>query len=100
VNGNLERIFDVKGMLIKPSVHFGFERNLKRSNNKADVNYTSGNVDVTSSMPLTHDSNMSYNTGAGIVIQHQNIECGLDYNYHTEKKFKAHQGVIKLRLSL
>ncbi|XVN43257.1 MAG: autotransporter outer membrane beta-barrel domain-containing protein [Candidatus Rickettsia vulgarisii] len=40
-----------------------------------------------------------YNLGTGVTAKKGNIECGVTYDAYLAKKYTAHQGVLKLRVT-
>lgn len=45
-------------------------------------------------------SKIGYNVGAGFIIKSNNLEITASYKYRAQKQYQAHQGGIKLKVSL
>lgn len=48
----------------------------------------------------TKTAKTSLNTGIGLIASHKNIKLELLYDHTRQKRFKSHQGVLKLKVSL
>ena len=42
---------------------------------------------------------IGYNVGGGILLNKKNIDILVEYNYHKQKKYQTHQGLIKFKVN-
>ncbi|WP_342270957.1 autotransporter outer membrane beta-barrel domain-containing protein [Candidatus Tisiphia endosymbiont of Parasteatoda lunata] len=84
-----------------PTLQGSIERSfLARSNEVVGIFTSNERVSQEIKIDMPRASRLGYNIGAGIIVQSNNIKLQFSYNYHIQKKYKAHEGVVKLKLSL
>ena len=85
---------------IVPNLQASFEKNLTGSKRVvvgtiASNARTGGEVRVEIPKALKQ----GYNLGAGIAVVSKMLKLELDYNYHIQKAYSSHEGVMKLKIS-
>lgn len=98
--------------ILTPTVHFSVERRIgsRGGHSPYSVSYQgigAGAISAidqevgTSSIVINpQHQKTSFNAGIGLIASHQNIKLELLYDHTRQKRFKAHQGVLKLQVSL
>ena len=89
---------------ITPTAHFSVERRISSRGKSHPFTFTyyeskqtigTGTISANSQNART-----SLNTGIGLMAGSQNIKLELLYDQQRQKRFKSHQGVLKLKVSL
>lgn len=84
-----------------PTMHAGLERSMTGGCKIIMASIVAGEGakgDVRVELPRVVKN--KYNLGVGVIAQSGNITLQLDYNYNLQKSYKAHEGVLKLKVSL
>jgi len=89
---------------ITPTAHFSVERRIgsKGKSQPFTLSYQEMEREVsTSTLSINPQySKTSLNGGIGIIVSRKNIKLELLYAQERQKRFKSHQGVLKLKVSL
>ncbi len=85
-----------------PIVHISFEKRIASTGGKS-VRLLSikdiGGEDTVVSGSANHEK-LSTNIGGGLIASHKNISLELLYDLQKQRRFKSHQGVLKLKVNL
>ncbi|AFC70419.1 hypothetical protein A3305_07570 (plasmid) [Rickettsia amblyommatis] len=91
-------------MSITPTAHFSVERRIGSRGKSHPCTLTYSELGQTigagSISANTQNDRTSLNTGIGLIASRKNIKLELLLNLQRQKRFKSHQGVLKLKLSL
>ena len=89
------------GAEITPSIHGSIETKLidKQQKVKAKFAYMDGYFD-NNAQTGAKAPKLAYNLGGWVAIKKNNIELSVNYNCNIMNKYKAHQGSVKLKISL
>jgi hypothetical protein len=91
-------------MSLTPTAHFSVERRIgsRETSNPLRVQYQElGQTIWAGSLPANaKTAKTSLNAGIGLIASHKNIKLELLYDHTRQKRFKAHQGMLKLKVSL
>ncbi len=94
----------ISTILVTPTAHFSVERRIgsRSTSNTLTLTYQDlGQTLWAGSLPAnSKTAKTSLNTGIGLIASHKNIKLELLYDHTRQKRFKAHQGVLKLKVSL
>jgi hypothetical protein len=86
---------------IIPALHGAIEKPLKAKNKRAEAKIMwQDQVLKTDTVIMQKQSETSYNIGASILARRKNLELQLEYNCNYQKKYRSHQGLIKLKINL
>ncbi|WP_341791751.1 autotransporter outer membrane beta-barrel domain-containing protein [Rickettsia endosymbiont of Gonocerus acuteangulatus] len=93
--------------ILTPTAHFSVERRIGSRGGHSPYHLTyQGNGGVAQEIGASttyinpQHQKTSFNAGIGLIASHQNIKLGLLYDHTRQKRFKSHQGVLKLKVSL
>ena len=94
----------ISTMSITPTAHISVERRIgsQGASNQLAVTYQElGQTIWAGSLPANSKAaKTSFNAGIGLIASHKNIKLELLYDHTRQKRFKAHQGMLKLKVSL
>jgi hypothetical protein len=85
------------GILITPSLNLSMEKYVHSKKTKPHVKFQWMD-NYFNSQPKSKPASIGYNIGTGLAAQHKNLELSANYNCHLEKKYKSHQGALKVKL--
>lgn len=89
---------------VTPTAHVSVERRIgsRGASNPLTVTYQElGQTLWAGSLPANaKTAKTSLNAGIGLIASHKNIKLELLYDHMRQKRFKAHQGLLKLKVNL
>ena len=94
--------------ILTPTAHFSVERRIGSRGGSNLYHFTSianneGSSEEIGASTLSinpQHQKTSLNLGIGLIASHKNIKLELLYDHTRQKRFKSHQGVLKLKVSL
>ncbi|ODA36639.1 hypothetical protein A8V33_04020 [Rickettsia sp. wb] len=90
--------------ILTPTAHFSVERRIGSRGGSGPYHLTYQELGQTiwagSLSANAKTAKTSLNTGIGLIASHKNIKLELLYDHTRQKRFKAHQGMLKLKVSL
>lgn len=81
-----------------PSLNASVETILRQHQEDVKVNLKWLGQDSNHEVHIPKSGNVGYDLGGGLMLKHKNAELLATYNYHTRKKYRSHQGSLKLQL--
>jgi acetyltransferase-like isoleucine patch superfamily enzyme len=94
----LSKEFLVGNTHIIPSLLAAVQKNFSRSKDKIQARYVWASGASTETHTFNRGKSLGYNLGAGLGVNHKNVEVLAEYNCHLKKKYVGHQGTLKLKL--
>ncbi|WP_395476866.1 autotransporter outer membrane beta-barrel domain-containing protein [Rickettsia endosymbiont of Pantilius tunicatus] len=96
-----------RAISITPTTHFSVERRIGSRGASSPYHLTyqgssggSGEIGASTLSINPQHQKTSFNAGIGLIASHKNIKLELLYDHTRQKRFKAHQGMLKLKVSL
>ena len=91
-------------MSITPTAHFSVERRIgsRGKSHPFTLTYHESQQTIGTGIVSVNAQNdrTSLNAGIGLIASRKNIKLELLYDQQRQKRFKSHQGVLKLKVSL
>ncbi|MBU6183969.1 MAG: autotransporter outer membrane beta-barrel domain-containing protein [Rickettsiales bacterium] len=94
----LSKEFLVGNTHIIPSLLAAVQKDFSRSKDKIQARYVWASGSSTETHTFNRGKSLGYNLGAGLGVNHKNVEVLAEYNCHLKKKYVGHQGTLKLKL--
>lgn len=85
---------------ITPTIMASIENYFNSKNKKLDAKIKWKDREVTEIVALPKQPKIGYNIGANILAEKGNVSVLVEYNCHLQKKYKSHQGFVKLKVKL
>ncbi|WP_331270697.1 autotransporter outer membrane beta-barrel domain-containing protein [Rickettsia bellii] len=85
---------------ITPTIMASVENYFNNKNKKLAAKIKWKDREVTEIVALPKQPKIGYNIGANILAEKGNISVLVEYNCHLQKKYKSHQGFVKLKVKL
>lgn len=94
----LSKEFLVGNTHVIPSLLATVQKDFTRDKDKIKARYVWASGSSTETHTFNRGKSLGYNLGAGLGINHKNVEILAEYNCHLKKKYVGHQGTLKLKL--
>lgn len=94
----LSKEFLVGNTHVIPSLLATVQKDFTRDKDKIKARYVWASGSSTETHTFNRGKSLGYNLGAGLGINHKNVEVLAEYNCHLKKKYVGHQGTLKLKL--
>lgn len=87
---------------LTPTAHISLEKRIAGGGEKPEQLLSLKDIGGEGSVVIdnSHQEKLSQNIGGGIIVSHKNMSFEFLYDMQKQKSFKAHQGVLKLKVNL
>ncbi|WP_068041259.1 autotransporter outer membrane beta-barrel domain-containing protein, partial [Rickettsia sp. MEAM1 (Bemisia tabaci)] len=83
-----------------PSLYGSIENHFYNKDTKVNAKAILNNQIIEEKIIISKQPKFGYNIGGNILLTKKNINVIFEYNHYTHKKYKSHQGLVKLKVNL
>ncbi|MGI4752308.1 MAG: autotransporter outer membrane beta-barrel domain-containing protein [Janthinobacterium lividum] len=83
-----------------PSLNGSIENHFYNKDTKVNAKAVLNNQIIEEKIIISKQPKFGYNIGGNVLLKKKNINVVFEYNHYTHKKYKSHQGLVKLKINL
>lgn len=83
-----------------PSLYGSIENHFYNKDTKVNAKAVLNNQIIEEKIIISKQPKFGYNIGGNVLLTKKNINVVFEYNHYTYKKYKSHQGLVKLKINL
>lgn len=83
-----------------PSLYGSIENHFYNKDTKVNAKAVLNNQIIEEKIIISKQPKFGYNIGGNVLLTKKNINVVFEYNHYTHKKYKSHQGLVKLKINL
>lgn len=83
-----------------PSLYGSIENHFYNKDTKVNAKAILNNQIIEEKIIISKQPKFAYNIGGNVLLTKKNINVIFEYNHYTHKKYKSHQGLVKLKVNL
>ncbi|KJV90437.1 outer membrane autotransporter barrel domain protein [Rickettsia bellii str. RML An4] len=83
-----------------PSLYGSIENHFYNKDTKVNAKAVLNNQIIEEKIIISKQPKFGYNIGGNVLLTKKNINVVFEYNHYAHKKYKSHQGLVKLKINL